>query len=75
VIEHQEMRDVLAAAVGRLPEPQREAVALAYWGEMAASEVATRTSVPLGTAKSRLRLGLARLRSDLAGPLGQPSGA
>ncbi len=75
VIEHREMRDELAAAVSRLPESQREAVALAYWGELAASEVATRTSVPLGTAKSRLRLGLARLRSDLAGPLGQASGA
>ncbi len=75
VIEHRETRAELTAAVGRLPESQREAVALAYWGELAASEVATRTSVPLGTAKSRLRLGLARLRSDLAGPVGRASGA
>lgn len=56
----------LRAAVRRLPESQREAVALAYWGDMAASEVASRTAVPLGTAKSRVRLGLGRLRSELA---------
>ena len=60
----------LRAAVRRLPDAQREAVALAYWGGMAASEVAARTAVPLGTAKSRLRLGLTRLRADLAEPVG-----
>lgn len=75
VVEHRELSEELTAAVGRLPESQREAVALAYWGELAASEVASHTCVPLGTAKSRLRLGLARLRADVAAPLGQPSRA
>jgi DNA-directed RNA polymerase specialized sigma24 family protein len=37
---------------------------------MAASEVAASTAVPLGTAKSRLRLGLTRLRADLGEPVG-----
>ena len=51
----------LRAAVGRLPKLQREAVALAFWGDLPAREIAERTGVPLGTARSRLRLGLEKL--------------
>jgi RNA polymerase sigma-70 factor (ECF subfamily) len=58
-------RDAVRAALGRLPEPQREAVVLAYWGGLTAGQIARRTQIPLGTAKSRLRLGLARLRAEL----------
>jgi RNA polymerase sigma-70 factor (ECF subfamily) len=58
-------RDALRAAVHRLPEAQREAVVLAYWGGLTAGQIARRVQIPLGTAKSRLRLGLARLREEL----------
>jgi RNA polymerase sigma-70 factor (ECF subfamily) len=58
-------REALRAAVSRLPEPQREALVLAYWGGLTAGQIARRARVPLGTAKSRLRLGLARLREEL----------
>jgi RNA polymerase sigma-70 factor (ECF subfamily) len=44
---------------------QREAVVLAYWGGLTADQIARRSNVPLGTAKSRIRLGLARLRGDV----------
>ncbi|HEX8104790.1 MAG TPA: sigma-70 family RNA polymerase sigma factor [Solirubrobacteraceae bacterium] len=54
------------AAVQRLPHAQREAIALTYWGGLSAPEVAARAGVPLGTIKSRIRLGLARLREDAA---------
>ena len=54
------------AALGRLPEAQREAIVLAYWGGLTADQIARRAHVPLGTAKSRIRLGLARLRDDIA---------
>ena len=37
---------------------------LAYWGGLTADQIARRSNVPLGTAKSRIRLGLARLRHD-----------
>ena len=37
---------------------------LAYWGGLTADQIARRSNVPLGTAKSRIRLGLARLRLD-----------
>jgi RNA polymerase sigma-70 factor, ECF subfamily len=50
--------------MGRLPERQREALLLAYWGGMTADEIARRSGVPLGTAKSRIRMGLDRLRDD-----------
>jgi len=60
---------VVREAVSTLPQPQREAVVLAYWGGLTAEEIATRTGIPLGTAKSRLRLGLGKLRADTAGAL------
>ena len=52
------------AALKRLPDAQREALVLAYWGGLTAAQIAQRANVPLGTAKSRLRLGLARLRQE-----------
>jgi len=56
-------RHDLRVAVRRLPEGQREAVALTYWGGLTAEEVARHADVPLGTAKSRVRLGVMRLRA------------
>ena len=53
------------AALGRLPKAQREALVLAYWGGLTADQIARRAQIPLGTAKSRIRLGLARLRDEL----------
>jgi RNA polymerase sigma-70 factor, ECF subfamily len=52
------------AALSRLPETQREALVLAYWGGLTADEIARRVHIPLGTAKSRIRLGLARMREE-----------
>ena len=53
-------------ALGKLPETQREALVLAYWGGLTADQIAQRVHIPLGTAKSRIRLGLARLRDEFA---------
>jgi RNA polymerase sigma-70 factor (ECF subfamily) len=58
-------RAVVREAVKDLPVAQREALVLAYWGGMTAEQIAERASIPLGTAKSRMRLGLAKLRTDL----------
>jgi RNA polymerase sigma-70 factor, ECF subfamily len=49
-------------AIRRLPDGQREAVVLTYWAGMTAAEVARHADVPVGTAKSRVRLGLIKLR-------------
>jgi RNA polymerase sigma-70 factor, ECF subfamily len=60
-VEARERSARLRNAVSRLPTLQREAVALAFWGDLPAREIAQRTGVPLGTARSRLRLGLEKL--------------
>ena len=55
----------LRHALRKLPDPQREAVVLQYWGDLPDHQVARRAGVPLGTAKSRIRLGLQRLRAEI----------
>jgi RNA polymerase sigma-70 factor, ECF subfamily len=62
--ERDQDRAEIREALGRLPEAQREAIVLAYWGGLSADQIARRAHVPLGTAKSRIRLGLARLRQE-----------
>jgi RNA polymerase sigma-70 factor (ECF subfamily) len=55
----------LRAAVTALPEPYREVVALRFFGEATLDEIARQTGRPLGTVKTHLRRGLARLRTEL----------
>ncbi len=64
IFERSEATDTVVEALRTLPENQREAVVLAYWGGLTAEEVARRAAVPLGTAKSRIRLGLSKLRDE-----------
>jgi RNA polymerase sigma-70 factor, ECF subfamily len=63
-LQRERSREVMAA-VETLPETQREAVLLAFGGELSAREVATVAGIPLGTAKSRIRLGLRKARESL----------
>jgi len=55
----------LAAALRGLPDEQRTAVELSYFAELTQPEIAARLSVPLGTVKSRVRLGLRKLAAGL----------
>jgi len=61
----QETARTVREIVDSLPLPQREVILLAYGGGLSTPEVATVTGMPLGTAKSRMRLGLARAREAL----------
>lgn len=55
----------VVAAMRELPEPQREALTLAYYGGYSQTEIAALTGAPLGTVKTRVRDGLSRLRNTV----------
>jgi RNA polymerase sigma-70 factor, ECF subfamily len=60
-----ELRAVVRAALDALAPEQREVIELAYYGGMSHSEIAAARGLPLGTVKTRTRLGLMRLRETL----------
>jgi RNA polymerase sigma-70 factor, ECF subfamily len=64
VIAHDDGRRV-REALAVLPEPQRVAVQLAYFSGYSHSQVAERLQIPLGTAKTRIREAMRRLRAHL----------
>jgi RNA polymerase sigma-70 factor (ECF subfamily) len=53
------------SALAKIPEAQREALMLAYFGGYHQSEIAALTGIPLGTIKTRMRDGLSKLRTEM----------
>ncbi len=58
-------RDAVRDALAELPSNQRQAIELAYYGGYTGAEIAERLGEPVGTIKTRLRLGLLKLRDRL----------
>jgi RNA polymerase sigma-70 factor (ECF subfamily) len=56
----------LRGALGALPGNQSQVIELAYFGGFSQSEISRMLGVPLGTVKGRMRLGLEKIRSEMA---------
>ena len=65
LMAREERRVAVRGALAVLPAPQRQAVALAFFGELTHQEVAATLHAPLGTTKTRIRSGLLKLRAPL----------
>jgi len=57
----------IRGALGELPAEQRQVIELAYFGGFTQTEIASMLETPIGTVKSRMRLGLEKLRDRLRG--------
>jgi RNA polymerase sigma-70 factor (ECF subfamily) len=55
----------MRASLRRLPRAQAEVITLAFYGDLTRAEIARQLSVPPGTVKGRIRLGLDKLRRQL----------
>jgi RNA polymerase sigma-70 factor, ECF subfamily len=62
-----EQRQIVRSALDQLPEEQRQALLLAYFGGLTQQEIAAQLGNPLGTVKTRMRLGLQKLKALLQG--------
>ncbi|WP_447976978.1 sigma-70 family RNA polymerase sigma factor [Candidatus Nitrospira bockiana] len=68
--EHQataELRTLVTKALEELPAPQRQALELAYYDGLSHTEIAQRLKEPVGTIKTRIKLGMSKLRAALGG--------
>lgn len=64
-VERKVESEQVGRALAQLPEQQREALTLAYFGGYSQSQIAALVGAPLGTVKTRMRDGLSRLRTAL----------
>jgi len=61
----QEIRTLVGGAMAALPQAQQQALELAYYEGLSHGEIAARLNQPLGTVKTRIKLGMSKLRESL----------
>jgi RNA polymerase sigma-70 factor (ECF subfamily) len=65
-LEQRERQRRLTSALGTLPEEQRRCIELAFFSGLSHSQISAALEQPLGTVKSRIQLGMSKLRAALA---------
>jgi RNA polymerase sigma-70 factor (ECF subfamily) len=65
VVELDERRSAISAALGKLPDEQREVLVLKIWGALSFPQIGEALGIPANTAASRYRYGLGKLREQL----------
>lgn len=68
-----DLRRTLEGVLRSLPVEQRDLIELAYFGGLSHSDIAEEQNIPLGTVKTRIRLGMQKLREAWLGAGGNPS--
>lgn len=74
VVVDRERCERVARALATLPEAQRTAIQLAFYDGLSHTDVAQKLGEPLGTIKTRIRLGMSKLRAVLTNELGAGAG-
>lgn len=67
-VERQEFAHLARRAMDELPSEQRHCIQLAFWQGLTHQEIASSQGLPLGTVKTRIRLGMRKLRDILVRP-------
>lgn len=64
-VQHHELQERMSTLMHRLPEAQRQVVRLTFYQGLSQREIAAHLSVPLGTIKTRIELGMRKLGRSL----------
>lgn len=66
-VESADLADAARGALARLPSERRKAIELSFFDGLSHDEISQRENLPLGTVKTRIRLGMMQIRDDLRG--------